>query len=114
MKKQKKEIIAMTSYNLKPLADRVVVKPSEAEEVSKGGIILPDTAQEKPQEGTIVSVGPGRTTNNGVLVSLTVTEGARVIYGKYSGTEVEVDGDKLLIMKEDDILATYSDSRGGL
>jgi chaperonin GroES len=90
---------------LKPLADRVVVKPSQAEEKTKGGIIVPDTAKEKPVWGEVVAVGPGRVSDDGKLVPMEVKAGDRVLYGKYSGTEVTVDGEELLIMRESDIFA---------
>jgi chaperonin GroES len=90
---------------LKPLADRVVVKPSQAEEKTKGGIIVPDTAKEKPVWGEVVAVGPGRVSDDGKLVPMEVKAGDRVLYGNYSGTEVTVDGDELLIMRESDIFA---------
>ena len=95
----------MSKINLKPLADRVIVKPMEAEETTKGGIILPDTAKEKPIEGTIVAAGPGKTGDDGKLVKLEVKVGDKVLYGKYSGTEVTVEGDEYLIMRESDIFA---------
>jgi len=88
---------------LKPLADRVVVKPAEAEEKTSGGLIIPDSAQEKPQRGTIVAVGPGRV-ENGNKIDMSVGEGDNVLYGKYAGTEVTLDGDDVLIMRESDIL----------
>jgi chaperonin GroES len=91
--------------NIKPLADRVVVKPHEAEEKTAGGIILPDTAKEKPQEGTVVAVGPGKVAENGTKIPMEVKVGDRVLYGKYSGTEVTIDGVEHLIMRESDILA---------
>ncbi len=91
--------------NLKPLADRVVIKPAEAEEKTKGGIILPDTAKEKPVQGEVVAVGPGRVTDDGKKVSMEVKKGDKVLYGKYSGTEVTIDGDEYLIMRESDIFA---------
>ncbi len=95
----------MSKLNINPLADRVVVKPMEAEEKTKGGIILPDTAKEKPIEGTIVAVGSGKVTDDGKTVPLTVKVGDKVLYGKYSGTEITVDGDDYLIMRESDIFA---------
>jgi chaperonin GroES len=95
----------MAKLKLKPLADRVVIKPMEAEEKTKGGIILPDTAKEKPIEGTIVAVGPGKVAEDGKLIKPEVKEGDKVLYGKYSGTEVTVDGDDYLIMRESDIFA---------
>jgi chaperonin GroES len=91
--------------NVKPLADRVIVKAAEAEEVTKGGIILPDTAKEKPQQGEIVAVGPGKVSDSGNLVDMTLKTGDTVLYGKYSGTEIIVDGEDVLIMRESDILA---------
>jgi chaperonin GroES len=95
----------MAKINLKPLADRVIVKPMEAEEKTKGGIILPDTAKEKPIEGTIIAVGPGKVTEDGKQVKMEVKEGDKVLYGKYSGTEVTVEGEEYLIMRESDIFA---------
>jgi chaperonin GroES len=91
--------------NLKPLADRVVVRPSVAEERTKGGIIVPDTAKEKPVWGEIIAVGPGKISDEGKLITLEVKVGDRVLYGKYSGTEVTIDGEELLIMRESDIFA---------
>ncbi len=91
--------------NLKPLADRVVVKPAPAEEVTKGGLFLPDTAKEKPQQGEIVAIGPGRISDDGTTIAPQVAVGDTVLYGKYSGTEVTVDGDEYLIMRESDIFA---------
>ena len=88
----------------RPLHYRVVVKRLEGEEKTKGGIIIPDTAKEKPQEGNVVSVGPGARDENGKLNPLDVKSGDRVLFGKWSGTEVKIDGDDLLIMKESDIL----------
>ena len=90
---------------LKPLEDRVVVEPKEAEDKTASGIILPDTAQEKPQEATIVAMGPGKASDSGTIVKMTVKVGDRVLYGKYSGSEVNVDGKEYLIMRESDILA---------
>ena len=93
------------SFNIKPLADRVVVKAAPAEEVSKGGIILPDTAQEKPQMGTVIAVGPGKASDTGTVIKLTVKKGDKILYGKYSGTDVTVDSEEYMIMRESDILA---------
>ena len=90
---------------IKPLADRVIVKPSEGIEKTKGGIYVPDTAKEKPQEGEIVAVGPGRTTEDGKLIKMEVKVGDHILYGKYSGTEVTVEGEEYLIVRESDILA---------
>ncbi|RKY88665.1 co-chaperone GroES [candidate division KSB1 bacterium] len=91
--------------NIKPLADRVVIKPVEALERTKGGIYLPDTAKEKPQEGEVVAVGPGKVSDSGNLIKPQVKKGDRVLYGKYSGTEVTIEGEEYLIMRESDILA---------
>ena len=93
----------MADFKIQPLADRVVVKPQEAEEVTKGGIILPDTAKEKPMQGDIVAVGNGKVADDGKKVDLTVKVGDKVLYGKYSGTEVSIDGNEYLIMRESDI-----------
>ncbi len=90
---------------VKPLADRVIIKPSPAEEKTKGGIILPDTAKEKPVIGEIVAVGPGKVTDDGKKVPLEVKVGDKVLYGKYSGTEVTIDGEQYLIMREADVFA---------
>jgi len=95
----------MSKMNITPLADRVIIKPSEAEETTKGGIILPDTAKEKPIEGTIVAAGPGKVTDDGKTVKLGVKVGDKVLYGKYSGTEITVEGEEYLIMRESDIFA---------
>ena len=92
---------------IKPLADRVVVKPIEQQEVKKGGIIIPDTAKEKPMEGEIVEVGPGRM-EEGKRVAPEVKKGDRILYGKYSGTEVTVNGVEYLIMRESDIFAVIA------
>ncbi|WP_166920776.1 co-chaperone GroES [Thermonema lapsum] len=90
----------MTQVNIKPLADRVVVEPLPAEEKTKAGIIIPDTAKEKPQEGVVVAVGPGKKDE-----PMTVKVGDRVLYGKYAGTEIQIDGKEYLIMRESDIYA---------
>ncbi len=90
--------------NLKPLHDRVVVKPMEAEEKTVGGIIIPDTAKEKPMEGRVVAAGPGVRGEDGKLQPLDVKKGDQILYGKWSGTEVKLNGDDLLIMKESDIM----------
>ena len=92
----------------RPLHDRVVVKRIEAEQKTAGGIIIPDTAKEKPQEGEVVAVGPGARDEAGKLVPLDVKAGDRVLFGKWSGTEVKIDGEDLLIMKESDILGVIS------
>ena len=90
---------------MKPLADRVVIKPSAAEEKTKGGIILPDTAKEKPVMGEVVAVGPGKVSEDGKKILPEVKVGDKVLYGKYSGTEVTVDGEEYLFMREADIFA---------
>ncbi len=90
---------------VKPLADRVLVKRIEQEEVRKGGIIIPDTAKEKPQKGEVIAVGPGRLDENGKRVPMEVKVGDKVIFSKYAGSEVKIDGEEYLIMREDDILA---------
>ncbi|MBI5024950.1 MAG: co-chaperone GroES [Candidatus Omnitrophica bacterium] len=92
--------------DIQPLADRIVVKPLDAQEVTKGGIVLPDTAKEKPQEGKVVAVGKGKVTEEGKLKALEVRVGDRILYGKYSGTEITTKaGEELLIMREDDVFA---------
>jgi chaperonin GroES len=93
------------SINLKPLGSRVVIEPIESEEVTAGGIVLPDTAKEKPQKGTILAIGPGDRDEDGDRIALDVKVGDVVLYAKYSGTEIKVDGKKLLILRESDILA---------
>lgn len=90
---------------LQPLGDRVVVKPMPKEEVTKGGIVLPDTVKEKPQEGKVLAVGPGRMTEDGKRIAMDVKVGDVVIYAKYGGTEIKEDGDELIILRESDILA---------
>jgi chaperonin GroES len=92
----------------KPIGDRVAVRPEPAEEKTAGGLYVPDTAKEKPQRGTIVAVGAGRV-ENGERIQLSVQEGDAVLYGKYAGTEITLDGDELLIMKESDLLGTIED-----
>ena len=93
------------SLNLKPLADRLVVKPLEEEEVTPSGIVLPETAKEKPQKGEVLAVGPGARNDEGERVAMDVSVGDKVLFAKYGGTEIKVDGDKLLILRESDILA---------
>jgi chaperonin GroES len=89
---------------IRPLQDRVIVKRVEEEEKTKGGIIIPDTAKEKPQEGQIIAVGPGKVTDEGKKIPMEVKAGDRVLFGKYSGSEIKMDGEEHLIMREDDIL----------
>jgi chaperonin GroES len=98
----------MAKLKFRPLHDRVVVKRIEADERSKGGIIIPDTAKEKPQEGEVVAVGPGGRDENGKLITMDLKAGDRVLFGKWSGTEVKLDGDELLIMKESDIMGVIA------
>ena len=90
---------------LTPLSDRVIVKPTDQAETVKGGIIIPDTAKEKPQQGEVVAVGPGRKNNKGDRVTLDVKQGDKVIFGKYAATEYTINDEKLFVMKEDDIIA---------
>jgi chaperonin GroES len=90
---------------IRPLNDRILVKPSDEQEEKIGGIIIPDTAKEKPQEGKVVEAGPGRIGENGQRIALTVAVGNKVLYGKYSGTEIKYQGETYLIMREDDVLA---------
>jgi chaperonin GroES len=93
---------------IEPLGDRAVIKPTPKEEVSKGGIVLPDTAKEKPQEGEIIAVGPGRLSEDGKRIAMEVKEGDKVIYSKYAGTEFKLDDEELVIMRESDILAKFA------
>ena len=93
------------ALSLKPLGDRVVVEPIEQEEVTAGGIVLPETAKEKPQQGNVMAVGPGGRDEDGKYISLDVKVGDKVLYAKYSGTEFKLDGKKLLILRESDLLA---------
>ena len=90
---------------IQPLADRIVLKVLDAKEVTKGGIVLPDTAQEKPQEAEVISVGKGRVSDDGKVIAPEVKPGDKVLFGKYSGTEITIDGNEYLILKEEDILA---------
>jgi chaperonin GroES len=95
----------MSIGKIKPLGDRVLIKSSEPNEVKKSGIIIPDTAKEKPQEGEVIEVGPGRVSEEGDRIEMEVKKGDKVLYGKYSGTEVTIDDVEYLIMRESDILA---------
>ncbi|MHB8621439.1 MAG: co-chaperone GroES [Chloroflexota bacterium] len=97
----------LTATSVKPLGDRVLVEPMEREEMSKGGIVLPDTAKEKPQEGTVISVGTGRVDDKGTRHEVEVKAGNKVLYGKYSGTEIKLEGKDYLILSEKDILAVF-------
>ena len=92
------------AVNVRPLGDRVLVQPLEEAEVKKGGIIIPDTAKEKPQEGKVVALGTGKRDDDGKLIAFTVKKGDKVLISKYGGTEIKIDGDSFLIMREDDIL----------
>jgi chaperonin GroES len=96
------------SVKLEPLGDRVVIKPSKREEVSKGGILLPDTAKEKPQEGEIVAVGPGKMTDDGKRIAMDVKVGDIVVYARYAGAEFKIDDEELIVVRESDILAKKS------
>jgi len=98
-----------TSTKLRPLGDRVVIKPTPREEMTKSGIVLPDTAKEKPQEGEVLSVGPGRKLDNGTVEAMDLKVGDKVLYAKYAGTEFKVDSDELLIVSQKDILAVVED-----
>ena len=94
----------MATVNVKPLGDRVLVQPIEEKEVKKGGIIIPDTAKEKPQEGKVIALGTGKVDEHGKKVDFTVKKGDKVLISKYGGTEIVIDSDRYLIMREDDIL----------
>ena len=98
----------VTKVNFKPLGERIVIKPMEQEEQTKGGIYLPDTAKEKPQEGEVVAVGSGRVTDDGTKITMELSVGDRVIYSKYAGTEYKDGDDEYLIMRESDVLAKIS------
>jgi chaperonin GroES len=93
---------------IRPLSDRLVVKRTAEEEKTKGGIIIPDTAKEKPLEGVVVAVGSGKSVKNGKVIPLDVKAGDKVLFGKYSGTEVKVDGEELVLLREDDVLAVFT------
>jgi chaperonin GroES len=96
------------SMNVRPLADRILVRRIEEKETVKGGIIIPDTAKEKPQEGEVVAVGPGRLTEEGKRIAMEVKKGDRVLIGKYSGTDVKIDGTEYVILREDDVLGVLA------
>ena len=98
----------MAKLKFRPLHDRVIVKQFDADERSKGGIIIPDTVKEKPQEGEVVAVGSGGRDENGKLITMDLKAGDRVLFGKWSGTEVKLDGDELLIMKESDVMGVIA------
>ncbi|HAR96496.1 MAG TPA: co-chaperone GroES [Deltaproteobacteria bacterium] len=94
---------------VKPLKDRIVVKRLEGEDKTKGGIIIPDAAKEKPQEGRVIAVGSGRVTDNGEIVALEVKVGDKILFGKYAGQEIKIDGEEHILLREDDILAIIED-----
>ena len=97
--------MATATKTLKPLEDRILVRPEEGEETTISGIVIPDTAKEKPQEGTVLAVGPGKRSDTGDLIPMDVKEGDRVVYSKYGGTEIKVEGEELLILSARDVLA---------
>ena len=97
--------------NVRPLADRILVRRIEEKESVRGGIIIPDTAKEKPQEGEVVAVGPGRLTEEGKRITMDVKKGDRVLIGKYSGTEVKLDGNEYVILREDDVLGVVAEGK---
>ncbi|MFN2388331.1 MAG: co-chaperone GroES [Actinomycetota bacterium] len=97
--------MATTTKTLKPLEDRILVRPEEGEETTISGIVIPDTAKEKPQEGTVLAVGPGKRSDTGDLIPMEVKEGDKVIYSKYGGTEIKLEGEELLILSARDVLA---------
>jgi chaperonin GroES len=102
---EEEDMATASAVNIKPLADRVVVKPTEESEEMRGGLYIPDTAKEKPQQGEIVAVGPGRVSDEGKRIEMELKQGDKVLYGKYSGTEVTVGGEQYLILREADVLA---------
>jgi chaperonin GroES len=102
-------LASASSAKLRPLGDRLVIKPTPREEMTKSGIVLPDTAKEKPQEGEVLAVGPGKVLDDGSRGAMDVAVGQRVLYAKYAGTEFKVEGDELLIISEKDILAIVED-----
>jgi chaperonin GroES len=102
-------LASASSAKLRPLGDRLVIKPTPREEMTKSGIVLPDTAKEKPQEGEVLAVGPGKVLDDGTRGAMDVAVGNRVLYAKYAGTEFKVEGDELLIISEKDILAIVED-----
>jgi chaperonin GroES len=107
--RRERTLASASSTKLRPLGDRVVIKPTPREEMTKSGIVLPDTAKEKPQEGEILSVGPGKVLDDGTRSAMDVSVGQKVLYAKYAGTEFKVDGEELLIVSEKDILAIVED-----
>jgi chaperonin GroES len=101
--------MAATTINMTPLGDRVIIKPIPSEEKTRGGVILPDTAKEKPQKGEIIAVGKGKYTDDGKFIEMEVKPGDKVLYGKYAGTEIKYEGDEYLIVKQSEILAIISE-----
>ena len=93
--------------NIRPLEDRIIIKPLEAEEKTAGGIIIPDNAKEKPQKGEVMAVGPGKISDEGAVIEMALKAGDKVLYGKYAGTEIQIEGEECLIMRETDVLATF-------
>ena len=93
--------------NIRPLEDRIILKPMDADEKTAGGIIIPDNAKEKPQKGEVVAVGPGKVSDKGEVIAMTLKKGDKVLYGKYSGTEVSIEGGEYLILRESDVLAVF-------
>jgi len=100
------------AFKLEPLADRLVVKPIQKDEVTKSGLVLPDTAKEKPQEGEVLAVGPGRIADDGTRIAMDVKVGDLVIYAKYGGTEIKIDGEEVMILRESDVLAKRPGKKG--
>jgi chaperonin GroES len=99
----------LTKVNVRPLGDRLLVRPREKKNQEKGGIIIPDTAKEKPQEGDVVAAGKGKTADDGKLIPMDVKTGDRILYGKYSGTEIKIDDEEYIIMHQDDVLGIHED-----
>jgi len=99
------------AINLEPMADRVIIKPIEKEEVTKGGLVIPDTVKEKPQEGEVIAIGPGRLSEDGKRVPIDVKKGDRVIYARYAGTELKYEDEDYLVLRESDILAKVTKSK---
>jgi chaperonin GroES len=104
MKEARMAEAVLSKVKIRPLGDRVLVKPLDKEKQERGGLIIPDTAKEKPQEGEIIAAGKGKTSDDGKLIPMDVKAGDKILYGKYSGTEIKIDGDEYLIMHQDDIL----------
>ena len=100
------------AVKLEPLADRVIIKPIKKEEVSRGGVVLPDTAKEKPHEGEVIAIGPGRLSEDGKRIAMDVKVGDRVIYTRYGGTEIKIDEEELVILRESDILVKKGEKKG--